>query len=133
MWFSNTSIVCNLVNATIQLETKSPFETATSSLWVLDVFFVCLFVCFFCFSNTFSTFMKIHKVALIFTTSRFANHSVENVQMRSFFWSVFYLSVFSPNAGKEGPEKTPYLDTFQAVNVYYFTYTQFPVLLNRSR
>ena len=26
-----------------------------------------------------------------------------------------FLSVFSPNAGKYGPEKTPYLDTFQAV------------------
>ena len=26
-----------------------------------------------------------------------------------------YLSVFSPNAGKYGPEKTPYLDTFQTV------------------
>ena len=25
-----------------------------------------------------------------------------------------YLSVFSPNVGKYGPEKTPYLDTFQA-------------------
>ena len=40
-----------------------------------------------------------------------------------FFWSVFsrirtdmpYLSVFSPNAGKYEPEKTPYLDTFHAV------------------
>ena len=28
-----------------------------------------------------------------------------------------YLSVFSPNAGKYGPGKTPYLDTFHAVNV----------------
>ena len=28
---------------------------------------------------------------------------------------IIYLSVFSPNAGKYGPEKTPYLDTFQAV------------------
>ena len=27
------------------------------------------------------------------------------------------LSVFSPNAGKYGPEKTSYLDTFHAVNV----------------
>ena len=27
-----------------------------------------------------------------------------------------YLSVFSPNAGKYGPETTPYLDTFQAVH-----------------
>ena len=26
-----------------------------------------------------------------------------------------YLSVFGPNAGKYGPEKTPYLDTFHAV------------------
>ena len=28
-----------------------------------------------------------------------------------------YLSVFSPNAGKYGPEKTPYLDIFHAVQV----------------
>ena len=28
-----------------------------------------------------------------------------------------YLSVFGPNAGKDGPEKTPYLDTFHAVQV----------------
>ena len=27
----------------------------------------------------------------------------------------FKLSVFSPNAGKYRPEKTPYLDTFHAV------------------
>ena len=26
-----------------------------------------------------------------------------------------YMSVFSPNEEKHGPEKTPYLDTFQAV------------------
>ena len=47
-------------------------------------------------------------------------------QIRCFFWFAFsvfdwirrdtpYLSVFSPNAGKYGPEKTPYLDTFHAV------------------
>ena len=28
------------------------------------------------------------------------------------------MSVFSPNIGKSGPEKTPYLDTFHAVKVY---------------
>ena len=28
-----------------------------------------------------------------------------------------YFSVFSPNAGKYGPEKTPYLNTFHAVNI----------------
>ena len=31
-----------------------------------------------------------------------------------------YLSVFSSNAGKYGPEKTPYLDTFQAAYVVDF-------------
>ena len=56
------------------------------------------------------------------------NHFVKSVQIQSYFWSVFsrirteygdtkYLSVFSPNAGKYGPEITPYLDTFQAVNI----------------
>ena len=29
----------------------------------------------------------------------------------------YYLSVFNPNAGKYGPEITPYLDTFHAVNI----------------
>ena len=33
----------------------------------------------------------------------------------SVFGHFSYLSVFSPNAGKYGPEKTPYLDTFRAV------------------
>ena len=30
-----------------------------------------------------------------------------------------YLSVFSQNTGKNRPEKTPYLDTLNAVNYYY--------------
>ena len=39
-----------------------------------------------------------------------------------------YPSVFSPNKGKYGPEKTPYLDTFHAVwqlfNIHFvFQYT----------
>ena len=61
----------------------------------------------------------------------FINHCVKSVQIRDNFWSVFsriraeyvrdtkYLSVFSPNAGKHGPEITPYLDTFHKVNVFY--------------
>ena len=40
-------------------------------------------------------------------------HCVKSVQTQSFFWSVF--PVFSPNAGKYGPEKTSYLDNFHAV------------------
>ena len=37
-------------------------------------------------------------------------HCVKSVQIRSYFWSVF-----NPNAGKCGPKKTPYLDTFHTV------------------
>ena len=31
--------------------------------------------------------------------------------------STLYFPVFSPNTGKYGPEKTPYLDTFHAVQI----------------
>ena len=54
-------------------------------------------------------------------------HCVKSVQIRSFFWSVFshirteYLSVFIPNAGKYGPEKTLYLDIFHAVKPLLIT------------
>ena len=49
-------------------------------------------------------------------------HCVKSVQISSFFWSVssriwIYLSVFSSNAGKYGPGKTLYLDTFHTVLV----------------
>ena len=50
-------------------------------------------------------------------------HCEKSVQIWSYFWSVFscisctpYLSVFSPNTGKYGPEITPYFDFFHAVN-----------------
>ena len=54
-------------------------------------------------------------------------YCVKSVQMRSFFlvrifpysdWvrrDTPYISVFSPNEVKYGPEKTPYLDTFHLV------------------
>ena len=56
-------------------------------------------------------------------------HCVKNVQIRSFFWSIFScirteygeLLCKSPNLvlspGKYGPEKFPYLDTFHAVKL----------------
>ena len=50
-------------------------------------------------------------------------NSVKSVQMRSFFWSVFfciqteYRDLFSPNTGKYGPKKALYLDTFYAVYI----------------
>ena len=41
-----------------------------------------------------------------------------------------YLSVFSPNAGKYGPENTPYLDTFHAVKnvktLHFWRYSSKP-------
>ena len=46
---------------------------------------------------------------------------MKSVQIRSCFWSVFFTfelnteRYFSLNAGKYGPEITPYLDTFHAV------------------
>ena len=56
------------------------------------------------------------------------SHFVKSVQIRSF--SGPYFPVFSPNTGKYGPEKTPYLDTFHAVSLVaivlcntYFTHS----------
>ena len=37
----------------------------------------------------------------------------------AFGLNIPYLSVFSPNAGKYGPEKAPYLDGFHAVQKIY--------------
>ena len=57
------------------------------------------------------------------------NHCVKSVQIRSYFWSLFfcirtkygeirpYFPVFGLNTGKYGPEITPYLDTFHAANI----------------
>ena len=56
--------------------------------------------------------------------TRWNRHCVKSAKIRSFFWSIFsrknadlllQISVFSPNTGKYGLEKTPYLDTFHAV------------------
>ena len=45
--------------------------------------------------------------------------TARSVQIRSYFWSVF-----SPNAGKYGPEITPYLDTFHSLRVLNILFTQ---------
>ena len=44
------------------------------------------------------------------STIYLTTHYAKRVQIRSFFWSVFI-----PNTGKYGLEKTPYMDTFRAV------------------
>ena len=43
-------------------------------------------------------------------------HSMKSVQIRNFFWSVF--SCIQSEYRKIRTEKTPYLDTFQAVDVF---------------
>ena len=52
---------------------------------------------------------------------------VRSVQIRSNFWSVFSRIwteyVFTPNAGKYGPEITQYLDAFHAVLIYQDTFS----------
>ena len=63
--------------------------------------------------------------------------SVKIVQIRSFFWSVFYhiwteygdirskypsISVFGRNMEKYGPEKTPYLHFFHTVFCQHYSY-----------
>ena len=56
-------------------------------------------------------------------SSGLSQHYLESVQIRSYFWSIFFcirteygeISVLSPNTRKYGPEIAPYLDTFHAV------------------
>ena len=44
--------------------------------------------------------------------TKLKTHCVKSVQKWSFSWSVF-----SPNTGKYGAEKIPYLDTFHTVTI----------------
>ena len=60
---------------------------------------------------------------IVFKQNKVVHALRENCPNTEFFWSAFsriwteyeYLSVFSPNAGKYGPEITLYLDIFHAV------------------
>ena len=73
---------------------------------------------------------KLHKQTRIFKYTLTHHHKkaktlhcLKSVQIRSFFWSVFsrirrdteYLSAFSLNMEKYGPEVTLYLDNFHTV------------------
>ena len=55
-------------------------------------------------------------------------HSMKNVQIRSYFWSVFSL-----NAGKYGPAITPYLDTFHVVQASVSLLCQYAATLSMGR
>ena len=48
----------------------------------------------------------------------FVGLSLEKL-MQKYIRDTEYLFVFSPNAGKYGPEKTPNTDTFHEVNLTY--------------
>ena len=64
-------------------------------------------------------------IRIIITTkddNRQFNHTARKVSKYGVFNGP-YFSVFSPNRGKYGPEKTPHLDTFHAVS--YFRYIAF--------
>ena len=50
--------------------------------------------------------------------SELARETVIYNTVTSYLYTL-YLSVFSPTAGKYGPRKTPYLDTFLAVKAMY--------------
>ena len=43
-----------------------------------------------------------------------------------------YLSTLSPNAGKYGPDKAPYLDTFHAVLEAYAALNYNPVIIKKQ-
>ena len=46
-------------------------------------------------------------------------HCMKSVQILSFFWSFFaYIRTECSNVGKDGPERTPYLDTFHAAMIW---------------
>ena len=50
-------------------------------------------------------------------SSGLSSHCVKSVLMWSFFWSVFFrIRTVSSNAGKYGPEETPYLKPFHPVS-----------------
>ena len=50
--------------------------------------------------------------------SELARETVNYSTVTSYLYTL-YLSVFSPTAGKDGPQKTPYLDTFHTVKAMY--------------
>ena len=60
--------------------------------------------------------------------SELASETVNYNTVTSYLYTS-YLSVFSPTAGKYGPQKTPYLDTFHAVKTIY----QFEVIWGHCR
>ena len=63
--------------------------------------------------------IKVAQLVIVGVAKRHV-HRVKSVPIRSFFWSYFpvfglSISVFGPNTGKYGPEKTPCLNTFSLV------------------
>ena len=83
-------------------------------------------------------FKMYSKMSLAFDSNLYY---VKSVQIWNLLWSVFScirskcgdFSVFSPNTGKYGPEKTPHLDTFHAVLFFILLEISMPILLYQYR
>ena len=113
-------------------------ESVSNIWWAIAGFYWYLWVCCIApplrFSRWLWKFIRPSRVASRRPTkistniylSFMKNHCVKSVQIRNFSGLYFslsdwtrrdnpYLSVFSPNVGKYGQEKTPYLNTFHAV------------------
>ena len=58
---------------------------------------------------------KAHKQGMVSVIDSISTHILSYYCMESFEIPSYFWSVFSPNAGKYGPEITLYLDTFHAV------------------
>ena len=78
------------------------------------------------FNYHWSLELKWCRAANILKTASFDDymrHYVKSVQTRGFYEPYFLVfglnaGIFSPNTGKYGPEKAPYLDTFHAARVW---------------
>ena len=63
---------------------------------------------------------KAHKQGMVSVIDSISTHILSYYCMESFDRRSYFWSVFSPNAGKYGPEITLYLDTFHAVIALWF-------------
>ena len=90
-------------------------NTTYAKMGMLKQHYYCTLMQVTCFDLIYSNHFLVLMVLSVISLSLRMIRCVKSAQIRSFFWSVF--SVFSPNTGKYGAEKTAYLDTFHAVIV----------------
>ena len=108
---------------TIKTQERRPWRALVSLLLTLNRFHT-LFWCFHCW-------LWASKCCPGRTLSNI--HCVKSVQIRSYFWSVFYCirteygdlrSKFSPNTGKYGPEKNPVFGQFSRSDPWWNSFAK---------